>query len=191
MLREEHGGLSCRVAAADQHDFLACAHPGLERRRPVPDAVTLEVAQAGNLRAAIARAARDHHGARAQTTPVVELHGHLGVGPALRAFERRGLRRDQDLGAELLRLHERAAGQRLPRDSGREAEVVLDARARAGLAAERAAVEHDDAEALRGRVDRGGEARRPRADDARRRRGRCARPCPTCRGGARAPLQSG
>ena len=41
------------------------------------------------------------------------------------------------LGAELLRLDLRAAGQRLTRDAGRKAEIVLDLRARAGLAAGR------------------------------------------------------
>ena len=70
-----------------------------------------------------------------------------------------------DLGAELLRLHERAARQRLAGDAGGKAEIVLDARARAGLAAEGARIEHHHGEAFGGGVHRGGEPRRPGADD--------------------------
>ncbi|MNM78496.1 hypothetical protein D3C81_904010 [compost metagenome] len=46
------------------------------------------------------------------------------------------------MGAELLRLGEGAAGQRLPGDARGKAEVVLDARAGAGLPARPPAVEH-------------------------------------------------
>ena len=68
---------------------------------------------------------------------------------AQRAVERLHRDRDQHLGAEFLRLVEGAAGERLPGDAGRKAEVVLDARAGAGLAAERARVEHHHRQALR------------------------------------------
>src|SRR5262249_56766310 len=44
---------------------------------------------------------------------------------------------DRDAGAELLRLAERAAGEGLPGDTGRKAEVVLDLRARTRLPARR------------------------------------------------------
>jgi hypothetical protein len=64
---------------------------------------------------------------------------------------------------ELLGLEERAVGQVLPGDAHREAEVVLDARARSGLAARRAGLEHQHVEPLGGRVDRGGQPGRPRA----------------------------
>src|SRR4030095_14169090 len=50
-------------------------------------------------------------------------------------------------------------------DPSREAEVVLDARGCARLAAEGAAIEHQGREALRRGVDRRGEPRRARADD--------------------------
>jgi hypothetical protein len=75
----------------------------------------------------------------------------------VRAIERRSLRGDQDLRAELLRLDERAAGQRLARDPGWKAEVVLDACARTRLSAERAAVEHYDVQAFGSGIDGGGE----------------------------------
>ena len=59
--------------------------------------------------------------------------------------------------AELLRLHERAAGERAAGDAGREAEVVLDLRAGAGLPAVGDRLDHQHVEALGGGVDRGGE----------------------------------
>jgi hypothetical protein len=42
MAGQEHRGLPCRIAAADQHDILAAAKLGLDRRSPVPDAAPLE-----------------------------------------------------------------------------------------------------------------------------------------------------
>ena len=73
------------------------------------------------------------------------------------------LQRDGDLGAEFLRLREGAAGQRLAGNAGRKAEIILDARRRAGLPAESSAVEHDHRQAFRGAVDRGGKAGGSRA----------------------------
>ena len=67
--------------------------------------------------------------------------------------------------AEFLRLHERAARQRLAGDAGRKAEIVFDPRTGARLAARRAAVEHDHRQAFGRRVHRGCEARRSGADD--------------------------
>ncbi|MFK4386087.1 hypothetical protein ABIA40_005495 [Bradyrhizobium sp. USDA 223] len=68
-------------------------------------------------------------------------------------------------GAELLRLGEGAARQRLAGDAGREAQIVLDARAGAGLAAEGAGVDDRDRETFGRSVDRSREPRRPAADD--------------------------
>ena len=56
-------------------------------------------------------------------------------------------------------------GERLTGDAGRKAEIVFDARARARLAARRAAVEHDHRESFRRRVHRRREPGRSRADD--------------------------
>ena len=92
----------------------------------------------------------------------------MRYGRALAAEPHRRAR-DRELRAELLRLHERAAREELARDAGREAEVVLDPRARSGLAAGRAGLEHEHVEPL-------GRARRPRPRDRpalrRSRRGR-------------------
>ena len=74
-------------------------------------------------------------------------------------FERNG-----DFGAEFLRLGEGAAGQRLAGNAGGKAEIILDARGSAGLAAESALVEHDHRKPLRGGIDGGRQPGRPGAD---------------------------
>ena len=79
--------------------------------------------------------------------------------------------RDEDLGAEPPRLLQRAARQLVARHARREAEVVLDPRRGAGLAAGRLALDDDRAQALRRAVHRRGEARR-----GRRRRSPCRTP---------------
>ena len=85
----------------------------------------------------------------------------VGVDPRDRA-------RDEDLGAEPPRLLQRAARELVAGHAGREAEVVLDPRRRAGLAAGRLALDHDRAQPLGRAVHRGGEPGR-----ARRRRSPC------------------
>ena len=73
--------------------------------------------------------------------------------------------RCEGLGAEPLRLHQRAAGQLAAADAGREPEVVLDPRTAAGLAARGVPIEHQRAKALRCAVHRGREAGGTGADD--------------------------
>ena len=89
------------------------------------------------------------------------------VDRARRRVEAGDRPRDEDLGAEPARLLQRALAELVARDAGREAEIVLDPRRRAGLAAGRLALDHDRAQALRGAVHGGGEAGRPAADDDR------------------------
>ena len=60
---------------------------------------------------------------------------------------------------------DRAARKLRAADPGREPEVVLDPPRRAGLAAERGALDHERVEPLRGAVDRGSEPGRAAADD--------------------------
>src|SRR3954468_5154253 len=72
---------------------------------------------------------------------------------------------DHDLGAELLRLAPRLAGELRASDAVREAEEVLDHRGVRGLAARDVALEDDRREDVRRGVDGGREPRRPAADD--------------------------
>ena len=69
-----------------------------------------------------------------------------------------------ELRTELFGLHEGVAREELPRDSRREPEIVLDAGARAGLAAGCAGLHDKNVQAFRGRVDRGRKTGRTRPD---------------------------
>src|SRR5207244_10228493 len=64
-----------------------------------------------------------------------------------------------------LGLTERARRELLSSDAGREAEIVFDAHAGAGLAARRIRFDHQHVEALRCGIHRRAEARRASADD--------------------------
>ena len=72
---------------------------------------------------------------------------------------------DEDLGAEAQRLLVGAAGQLSAANALREARVVLDPRAGAGLAAGSHALENDRAQPLGRGVDRSREPRRARSND--------------------------
>ena len=158
---EKHGGLAGRVAAADDHHLLAGAQARLHGGGGVVDAAALEALVAGHRELAVARPGGDDDGAAADLLAVVEAQR---VG-RLVAVDADDAARDGEPGAELLRLDLGAAGQGLAGDSGGKAEVVLDLRAGAGLAAGRVALDHDGLQALGGRVDGRREAGWPGADD--------------------------
>jgi FAD dependent oxidoreductase len=71
------------------------------------------------------RAACNDHRAGPKHAAVLELDLELAVAPGPRAVERHCLGGYQQLRAELLRLHECAAGEGLTRDAGWKAEIVL------------------------------------------------------------------
>ena len=97
----------------------------------------------------------------AQDVAAVEVHlPRRGVDPRDRPGH-------EDLGAEPPRLLQRAARQLVARHARREAQVVLDPRRGAGLAAGRLALDHDRAQALRCAVHGGGQPRGAGADDHR------------------------
>ena len=138
----------------------------LAARRAVGDALAGEPVEALDRQLPPGDAAGEDDRPRAQDVAAVEVHlARRGVDPR----DRPG---DEDLGAEPPRLLQRAARQLVARDARREAEVVLDPRRGAGLAAGRLALDDDRAQALRRAVHGGGEARGPGADD---------RPCRTRR----------
>ena len=107
------------------------------------------------------RRPRQDHRARSERAAVVERHGVALVG----RHDCLDAARDDDLGAEPHCLLARPCSEIVARDAARKAEVVLDARRRAGLAARRLALDQQRAQALRGAVHRRGEARRATADD--------------------------
>ncbi len=165
--RQEHGRLARRVSSAHEIHVLVAAQSGLGRRGPVRDAAALELRQVRNLRSAIERAGGDHDRARPNPPAVGKLEDVHGIGARAlrRAVQPRDLGRQAELGPEFLGLRERAPHQRLPRHAGRKAQVVLDARAGAGLSSERGLFQDQDREALGRTVDRRREPGRARADD--------------------------
>ena len=82
------------------------------------------------------------------------LHGHA-----------HDLLRGQDLGPEAAGLGHGPTRQVGAGQAGREAQVVVDPRRRAGLASRGLALHHQGLEPLGGAVDGGGQARRPATDD--------------------------
>ena len=176
---EEQRRLPRRVAGADDVDVEPVRVRRLAARRAVGDALAGRAGRSRRSRGAARSTPQARMIVRARRTspPSRCTCAGRGVDPRDRAG-------DEDLGAEPPRLLQRAARQLVARHARGEAEVVLDPRGRAGLAAGRLALDHDRAQALRRAVHGGGQARRAGADDHRvvlrraraRSRGRAARP---------------
>jgi hypothetical protein len=125
----------------------------------------LENVEVGNVETPVLHAAGDDDRARTGTfvvgqrqdkaSPVAIPHGRDAVH----------LARDRRFDSELLRLGVSAGHQRHAADRSRKAQIVLDPGRGAGLAAEGTAVEHQDGEPFRRRIDRGGKTRRAGPDD--------------------------
>ncbi len=129
------------------------------------DAGALVGGEVRDLEAPVARAGCDHD--RARRHPLAIRQPQLEAPAPVRTVAPQGhhLVWDRHLGAELLRLVEGARHECHAADASWEAEVVLDPRRRARLTSERASVEHDHGEALRGPVDGGTETCRPGSHD--------------------------
>ena len=167
--REVDRRLPRRVAAADDDHVLVAAALGVRRHGRVVDPRAAEAIDALGLQLPPASARGHHDRACDDVLPVVEVdaqHALRPVGELDRAMEAR------QHGIEAPRLERRLAGQVAAGDPDREAEVVLDARARPGLAAGRPGLRHERPQALRAAVDRGCETRRVQHPA---RRGRSAR----------------
>ena len=188
--REEHRRLSRRVARADDVDVEPVHVRRLAACGAVRDALADEPVEALDRELPPRDAAREDDRPPAEHVAAVEVHlTRVRVDARDRA-------RDEDLGAEPPRLLERAARELVAGDARREAEVVLDPRRRAGLAARGLALDDDRPQPLRRAVHRGGEPGRAGADDHRvvlgvlparcrgraaRRRGEAAAGRPSCR----------
>ena len=158
---EEQRGLAGGVAGADDVDVEAVRVRRLAARRAVGDALAGEPVEAVDREPPPRHPAGEDDRPRPQHVAAVEVDlARRGVDPLDRAG-------DEDLRAEPARLLERAAGELVAGHAGREAEVVLDPRRRAGLAAGRLALDDDRAQPLRRAVHRRGEAGGAGADDDR------------------------
>jgi hypothetical protein len=159
--REVHGGLSRRVAAADDEDAPARERRRLGRGGPVVHAGSRVLRDAGRRMFAVLHARRREHRAGDELPAVRERQALVS------RFEgnARHLEGHDHLRAEPLGLRDRATGQLAAGDARREPEVVLDLRAGARLAAGRVPFEEQRLQSLGRAVDRGGEPRGSRADD--------------------------
>ena len=119
---QENGGLARRIAAADDDDFLVLAQLGFEMGGSVVNAGADEFRQVRDARFAVLRTRRNDDGAGLHHTAVGQFQR---VGPPL-AEQARCSTGDVDVGAELLRLHQRTAGECHARDAGREAEIIFN-----------------------------------------------------------------
>ena len=160
---EEDRRLAGRVAAADHRHRPAPAHPRLDQRRRVEDAGAVQPRAAVDRQLAVGGAGGEDDGARRQFVAAVEGDDVAAVFVA----QAEGALGDRGAQAEPARLRDRPLGQLGAGDAGREAEVVLDPRRGARLAAERGRVDHHRREPLGRRVDGGAEAARAAADDQR------------------------
>src|SRR3984957_4632842 len=138
--REKHDCLARRVAAANQRNVFAGTQPRLNGGRPIEYSGTFKCPQIGDVEPAITRAGGNDDRPR----PNAALAGEIKPERVSSAVEPLHLEWDRDLRPEFQRLVEGAAGQRLSRDTGGEAEIVLDSRRCARLAAHGAVVEDDD-----------------------------------------------
>jgi len=123
MRGEEHRGLPGRIAAADDDGFAPLAQFGLDRRGPIEHAAAFMALQVFDFRMAIHGAAGDHDRARGDARAVGKFQQHRRFAAMQSAY----LGRNGDVRAELLRLCESAARQRLAGDAGGEPEIVFDA----------------------------------------------------------------
>src|SRR5262249_57794325 len=99
----------------------------------------LELRQVVERRLAVARARREDDCPRLHASA---LASRDRVRLAI-AGERGRVARDQNLGAELLGLRERASGELLAGDAGRKPEAVLDSRARPRLPSRGIGLDHE------------------------------------------------
>ena len=161
VVREEERGLACRVPRPDDVDIQPVGVRSLAARRAVGDALPDEPVEALDRQVPPRDTAGEHDRPRLQDVAAVEVQMAPGrVDPG----DRPG---DEDLGTEPAGLLQRPGRQLVARHSRRKAEVVLDPRRRAGLAARRLPLDHDRSQSFRGPVHRGGEPRRAAADDDR------------------------
>ena len=161
-LRQEHRGLAGRVAAAHHDHLLAGAQLRLHEGGAVVNAGALEPRQVVERRLAVLGAGGDDDGARRHAAPPRQSRRRRVCGRTRAAWRLCAMITSAP---NFCAWRIRAARQLLARDAGRKAEVVLDLRARAGLPARRAGLDHQHVQALRRGVHRRRQPRGSGADD--------------------------
>ena len=158
---EEDRGLAGGVRAADDDHGLVRAGLGLDERGAVVDPLALQLGDPGRVEPPVGDAGGDQHAVAGELAAAGERDDALRSA----RLELVDLLDRQQLGAEAARLVVRAAGEVGAGEAVREAEVVLDPRALAGLAAGRLALHEHGAQPLGRAVHRRREPGRAAADD--------------------------
>ncbi len=157
---EVHRSLTCRVGASDNVDGLLLARHRLGQGRAIVDARSAELVGTRHVQLAVVDSGRDQ----------ADMAGHLlAVGHpddlVLVVAADGGDPLGEELGFQSLGLDKGAVGELGSADTLREAEVVLNPRARPSLAAYRLALDDKGRQTLGGGVDSGGETGWAGADD--------------------------
>ena len=142
---EVERGLAGGVAAADDVDVLARESLRLGRRGAVVDAGALQLGETRCLEPAVLDAEREHDRPGGDGDAVGGVDGEAAV----EQLELDDALRQPEARPEQPRLLVGALRELAARESAREAEVVPDQRARAGLSADRAGVDDGGAQTLR------------------------------------------
>ena len=151
--REVQRGLAGGVGAAHDVD-VAVGHARRLRRGPaVEHAGAVERLELGDADALVLGAGGQEHRAGADAPAV----GELDPEPVVVSAEHRDELHEREVRAEHPRLFVGRLREPAAADPAREPEVVADQRARRGLPADPAAVDHQRVEALRRAVHRGGQ----------------------------------
>ena len=159
--RQVRRRLAGRVAASDHDHVLAAAALGVGRHGGVVDAGAREPRDVVGRELAPARPGGDDDRAGERVLAVVEVDADEPLGAARELDRAVEARQDR---VEAPRLQRRLARQLGAGDPGGEAEVVLDPRARPGLAAGRPRLGHERPQPLGPAVDGGREPRGPAAE---------------------------
>ncbi len=156
-----HGGLTGGIGAADDVNGFASTSDGFRSSAAIVDAGALEAIDAGNIQRAPLNAHRQEQSVAGNFGAIGEFDEAIG---AVDAKADHILRRE-NFDAEAAGLRHGAESQVGAGESRGKAEIVFDARAEAGLAAGRFALDHHRAQAFGCAINGRGEARWAAADD--------------------------
>jgi hypothetical protein len=159
--REEDRRLTGGVRAADDEDLLVAAILRFGHRRAVIDAGAGEPLHPRRVEFPVRDAAGDEDRVRGDLGAVLQHHVLVRSLDAQTGY----LLRCDQLRPEAVRLHDRASGEVPSAQTLGKTEVVLDARAHAGLSARRLAFDEGGAQTLGGPVDRRRQTGRTAAHD--------------------------
>lgn len=161
MIGKEHRGLPGRIARTDDIHGSVLAPDGLSHGRAVEEPAAGQAFRAGHVEAPPGHTCAEHQGMTSNLATALQLEALVGPVDG----QRLGARGREDFNTKALGLRDRTAGEIRAGESGREAEVVLDQTARAGLPARGVALDQHGAQAFRRAVDRGRKTGGPGADD--------------------------